>query len=178
MIIDVACQCPPCSSQRTLPAVIFQPFFTVDTSRYFKRNYTESPTKSSSKSSSPLSSPTPTDQKVPPSRPPPPSHPPPKSKRSEKTLLKILKTLEAEPEGQGSSGGVAEVTGSENGSESKVAASPATGQVHIVEQTDSQERAGGRCFVYLCISLYIPVYYVKIKAVFWPLGTKVLWLIV
>lgn len=56
--------------------------------------------------------------------------------------MRVLKTLEAEPEGQDSPGGVAE--GTESESRSKVAASPATGQVHAIEQTNAQERTDGR----------------------------------
>lgn len=136
---------PECLLPVFFPAVIFQPFFAVDTSRYFKRNYAETPRSPSSSKASPTSanSQPPNGQKGPPGRPPPPSHPPPKSRRSEKTLLSVLKTLESEPpEGRGSSDNV-EVGEEVIGSESKAAPSPATGQVHMVEQNNSQEHPDG-----------------------------------
>ena len=137
------------------PAVIFQPFFTVDSSRYFKRSYSESSAKSSPSSVSTTPSPTKSPSSAaggkgsPPSRPPPPSHPPPTSKRaSEKNLTRMGRSPDMESaNGRGDAGGETplgegEGMGGWDGGR-KVAASPATGQVHSMTQ-QSPEGVDGK----------------------------------
>lgn len=111
-----------------LLAVVFQPFFTIDTSRYFKMSYSESlgkfPSTTNNKSSVH-------------SRPPPPLHPPPKSKMVPRTNETVSETTAFTE--------TTEVT-----EEVKRTPSPATGQVVADQQQSLEEQEentdGNVCF--------------------------------
>ena len=95
--------------------MVFQPFFTIDTSRYFKTSYDESPAKQANPGSAKKN-------RASPVRPPPPSHPPPRSSRASKSSQSVS---DAEGEEVGEDTIVKE--------EAEVTPSPATGQIHSAE---------------------------------------------
>lgn len=136
--------------------VVFQPFFTVDTSRYFKMCYNESPTSKSpttpTSGPSPVKTPSPTTtatkpKSTPPSRPPPPLQAPPQSRiASEKNLQRAMSSSSSTSDVDQKS--VAS-TEHEEGEGAGVTPSPATGQVHPVDQLQpaGQEQTDGKCLM-------------------------------